>query len=212
MRKPNKTDPLKGKASTRNLLLDTAAQFMTERGGIDITFSEIGERSGFNTALVRYYFGHKRGMMFALIERTLKGALERLEDLMKTDLPPEEKLALHIRGMINTYFFHPYVNRLLSHIAHDDDGNYAEKISSEMSAPIIEAQAQILEDGIKSGIFREMDPMLLHIHINGACDALFHYDAILKRNFNVEEISIEIKENYITHISETILNGIRKTE
>jgi len=208
MRKPNKTDPLKGKASTRNLLLDTAAQFMTERGGIDITFSEIGERSGFNTALVRYYFGHKRGMMFA----TLKGALERLEDLMKTDLPPEEKLALHIRGMINTYFFHPYVNRLLSHIAHDDDGNYAEKISSEMSAPIIEAQAQILEDGIKSGIFREMDPMLLHIHINGACDALFHYDAILKRNFNVEEISIEIKENYITHISETILNGIRKTE
>jgi len=200
----------KGKESTRNLLLDTAAKFMTDQGSIDFTLSDIGELSGMNTALIRYYFGNKRGMMFALVERTLKGELTRLDRLMATDLPPEEKMRLHVSGIINTYFAHPFVNRLLHHIARVDKELYADRISVEITAPIIKAQNQIIKEGVDLGVFRDLDPMLCHIYLNGIADALFSFKAVLQNNFGMSEFTAEIKDRYINEVLEILFKGISK--
>jgi len=202
----------KSEHSTRNLLLDSAAAIMSERGQINVTLSELGERSGSNTALVRYYFGNKAGMMFALIERTLVTAINQMDNLLKLDIPADEKLYLHIKGVINTYFYHPYVNRLIHHIGSIDDGKLAEQIANQFSRPILHCQTTILQDGQKAGLFKKIDPKFLNFHIDGACDQLFHNKAALKEMHGIEEITEELKDSYIEHVSSVIIQGIRKLD
>jgi len=202
----------KSEQGTRNLLLDTAAAIMSEHGRINVTLSELGEGSGSNTALVRYYFGNKAGMMFALIERTLGNAVSQMDSLLEMDIPPDEKLYLHIRGVINTYFYHPYVNRLIHHLGTIDDGKFAEQLANQFSRPILNCQATILREGEKVGLFRKIDPKLMNFHIDGACDQLFHNMAALKEMHGIEEITEDLKDSYIEHVSSVIIQGIRKLD
>lgn len=197
---------------TKDLLLDRAATIMSERGRIDLTLSELGERSGMNTALVRYYFGNKHGMMMALTERTLNHAMAQLDKVLAMDIPADEKLALHIKGTIKTYFDYPFVNRLLHSLGTVDDGKYAKEITDKFARPIMEFQTKVLKDGEAQGLFREIDPKLLNFHIEGACEYLFHNFGYLKELYGIDEISEEIKESYGEQVSSVIIQGIRKLD
>lgn len=208
--KPKQRGP--GEQGTKDLLLDTAAAIMSERGCIDVTLSELGERSGMNTALVRYYFGNKNGMMMALTERILNHAMAQLDKLLALDIPADEKLAQHIKGTINTYFSYPFVNRLMHSLGAIDDGKYAKEIANKFARPIMEFQRKVLKEGEAQGIFREIDPELLFFHIEGACDYLFHNLAYLKELCGIDEVSQEIKQSYGEHVSSIIIQGICKLD
>ena len=210
---PTTTKPKRrGRAEqgTKDLLLDTAAAILSERSRIDVTLSELGERSGMNTALVRYYFGNKSGMMMALTERTLNNAMAQLDKVFALDIPADEKLALHIKGTINTYFDYPFVNRLMHSLGTIDDGKYEKEIANKFARPIMEFQRKVLKEGEAQGIFRKVDPKLLSFHIAGACDYLFHNLAYLNELHGIDEVSEEIKESYGKQVSSIIIQGIRK--
>ena len=48
---------------------------MSDRHSIDVSLSEIAAHSGLNSALVKYYFGNKNGLLLALVEREAAAAL-----------------------------------------------------------------------------------------------------------------------------------------
>ena len=50
-------------------LLDTASSLMREGDTVDVSLSELSKRSGLNSALVKYYFGNKAGLLKALVEQ-----------------------------------------------------------------------------------------------------------------------------------------------
>jgi len=211
MPEPSKTKRRgRGEQKTKDLLLDTAAAILSERGRIDVTLSELGERSGMNTALVRYYFGNKAGMMMALATRTLDQAVAQFDKLIALDIPANEKLALHIKGTINTYFDHPYINHLLHHLNTHDDEKFATEIANKYSRPLLELRRKIIKEGEAQGLFRKTDPKLIHFHIEGACDHLFHNFAAVKELYGIDEVSEEIKQNYGEQLSSIIVQGIRK--
>ncbi|MGH8175464.1 MAG: TetR family transcriptional regulator, partial [Steroidobacter sp.] len=82
--------------SARDRLLDTASRLMSDRHSIDVSLSEIARHSGLNSALVKYYFGGKDGLLLALVEREAAVALRNLKALLQFDLSPTEKLRRHI--------------------------------------------------------------------------------------------------------------------
>lgn len=212
---PTTTKPKRrGRAEqgTKDLLLDTAAAILSERSRIDVTLSELGERSGMNTALVRYYFGNKSGMMMALTERTLNNAMAQLDKVFALDIPADEKLTLHIKGTINTYFDYPFINRLMHSLGTLENGKYEKEIANKFARPIMEFQRKVLKDGEAQGLFRKVDPKLLSFHIAGACDYLFHNLAYLNELHGIDEVSEEIKQSYGEQVSRIIIQGIRKLD
>ena len=61
----------------RAQLLETASAIMREGDIVDISLSELSLRSGLNSALVKYYFGNKAGLMKALLDRDMDGIVTR---------------------------------------------------------------------------------------------------------------------------------------
>lgn len=149
-------------------------------------------------------------MMFELVKQTLGDPIGQLLLLVETDLPADEKMKQHIRGTINTYFYHPYVNRLIHYLFTVEDGKFAKKINLELIKPIADAQASILKQGQDAGIFKDTDPMLFYFHLNGASDQIFHNSSTLKNTFGITKFTKEMKNSFTDHLAETLLTGIQK--
>ena len=205
----NNSEKSNGRSSRGKLLVATA-ELMTESGSLDVSLSQLAERAGVNSALVKYYFKSKSGMMFELAKQTLADPIEQLLQLVESDLSADEKMKLHIRGMINTYFYHPYVNRLLHHLFTVEGGKFFEKINQDLVSPIADCQASILKQGKEDGIFRDVDPILFYFHLNGASDQIFHNHTTLKATFGIDNFTEDMKNDFIDHLTETLLGGIRK--
>lgn len=200
------TDPEATKSSSRTQLLQAAAALMNERGSIDVSLSEIAQKSGLNSALVKYYFGSKNGLMMELVKDILGRALLQMGDLVEMDLDPVEKLKLHIKGIITVYFRFPFVNRLIHSMFQTPDT--AKEVAETISKPLAETQRRLLEEAVAQGRIREIDPMLFYFIVLGACDHIFFGQHILHHCFGVDEIDDDLRRRYTDTLLDMVLTGL----
>ncbi|WP_066712541.1 TetR family transcriptional regulator [Sphingomonas adhaesiva] len=206
-RKRSTTSRRRGRHSG-DVLLDAASARMIERNSITVTFAEIAARAGLNSALIHYRFGGKDGLFRALIERDVGGTFPMLAELVAADLPAVRKLDLHIRAITQTYFDHPYINRLVAVLTQDVEGEGARFVSERVVRPLHEAQAAILAQGQAEGVFRAVDPMLFYFSLIGACDHLFQARYALKWAFAVGDIDDSLRRDYAQHVLGLLMGSL----
>src|SRR3984957_19995754 len=143
------------KNTTAEKLLVAASELMIERSAVEISLSDIAQKSGVNAALVKYHFGNKDGLLLA------------------QPITPTAKLRLHIAGIIRAYHQFPYMNRLIHYLLHESSGDAADEVSKFFVAPLLDFHRRLLAEGIKAGEFRNIDPVLFYTSLIGACDHLF---------------------------------------
>src|SRR5947209_5526026 len=114
---------------TADKLILAASELMIERHSIEFSLSELSQRSGVNSALVKYHFGNKEGLLLALAENVAAVQLENLDYLLRQPITPVAKLRLHIGGIINAYYRYPYINRLLHFLLHESSPQAASAVS-----------------------------------------------------------------------------------
>src|SRR5436305_15108283 len=107
------------KNTTADRLLIAASKLMIERSSIDLSLSDIAQKSGVNAALVKYHFGNKDGLLLALLARDAAAEIAQIEYLLAQPIAPSAKLKLHIAGIIRAYHQFPYMNRLIHYLLHE---------------------------------------------------------------------------------------------
>jgi AcrR family transcriptional regulator len=194
--------------SARDQLLAAASQIMTERGAFDVSLSEIALKSGLNSALVKYYFGNKSGLLMALLRKIIVPINKDLDHLLTLPVSAREKMRIHISAIVNTCYKFPYINRLMHHMLAEDPELFGPMIAEEFSRPVADAQRRILEDGVREGLFRPVDPVLFYFQVVGACDQLFFARFQLEYVFGRTSIDEQMKRDFIDHLCGTVFNGI----
>lgn len=195
--------------STRDLLLDATGALMSEGNTTTVSFADISERSGINSALIRYHFGNKQGLLEALIERDAGASYDGLDRLVEMDIPPEEKMRMHVQGIMRLYHRYPYLNRLLIELQSQSETEIAHHISERYTRRAVNAQVAILDEGYKAGVFRKVDPMLFHFSLVGACDGIFHSRSALDHVFGVKQIDETLRDRFADQVAEIVLSGLR---
>jgi AcrR family transcriptional regulator len=197
--------------NAREQLLDTASRLMSDRHSLDVSLSEIASHSGLNSALVKYYFGNKDGLLLALVEREAVAALRGLEELLRMELSATEKLRRHIAGVINNFFRTPYLNRLLHSLLDErnSESRSARQVNRFFVKPLLDLQRQLLDQGVASGEFRAIDPTLFYVSMLGACDHLFNARYALRATFGGSGVTEEVREKYIEHVCDIFLCGLK---
>ena len=195
-------------AGARELLLQTASDIMREGDIVDISLSELSLRSGLNSALVKYYFGNKAGLMKALLDRDMEGIVQAVDALMAKDMPPEVRLRRHIGAVVDTYFKTPYLNRLLMRLVRESDPEEAHRIADSYLTPLSRAYDRLIKDGVKEGVFRPVDPQLFYFTTTGACDRFFSSRLVLKHCYDTEALTEELRDRYREHCIDFIMAGI----
>ena len=202
------TKPPSGKNSTAEKLLVAASELMIGRSSIDVSLSDIAQRSGVNAALVKYHFGNKDGLLLALLARDAATEVANLEYLLAQPIAPTAKLKLHIAGIIRAYHQFPYMNRLIHYLLHESSVDAADEVSKFFVAPLLDFHRRLLAEGIKAGEFRTIDPVLFYTSLIGACDHLFFGRHAMSRATGVGPVTDDVCRQYIKHMETLICGGI----
>jgi AcrR family transcriptional regulator len=189
-------------------LLAAASALMIERNATDISLADLAQKSGVNSALVKYHFGNKEGLLLALLARDAEAQISNLAFLLDQPIAPVEKLRLHIAGIINAYYRYPYMNRLIHLLLHDSSTAAAASVTEFFVRPLLAFQRQLLQEGVAAGDFREVDPLFFYTHLVGACDHLFHGRHVMARAAGVGEVTDEVRRSYIAYMTEAVLGGL----
>lgn len=206
------TAPVRRKASTADALLNAAGALFIERRSLDVSLSDIAERTGLNSALIKYYFGNKEGLLLALIKRDATQSLNALGTLLKMALPADRKMRIHIAGIMNSYYKSPYLNRLLHHLIGNGETEASNHIADFFVKPVVEAQRAILEQGEQEGVFRHVDAEMFYFSMVGACDHLFFATHSLKPLFGELRVTEDLRERYTDHVTDIFMTALDDTK
>jgi len=185
-----------------------ASALMIERSSIDVSLSDIAQKSGVNAALVKYHFGNKDGLLLSLLARDAANEVANLEYLLAQPISPTAKLKLHIAGIIRAYHRFPYMNRLIHYLLHETSAEAAAQVSQFFVAPLLDFHRRLLAEGITAGEFRKIDPVLFYTSLIGACDHLFFGRQAMSRASGVGPITDEVCRDYITHMEALLCGGM----
>jgi AcrR family transcriptional regulator len=196
--------------SARGKLIETASRIMREGDTIDISFSELSVLSGLNSALVKYYFGNKDGLLEAILARDMDNILVQVGLLIKKDMPPEDKLRHHIGAVIDTYYEFPYLNRLTMRLIRDLPPEGARSIADKYLKPLSQAYNIFVGEGIKSGVFRDVNPDFFYSSVTGAADRFFTGRLVWKYCYGRDDFNDNVRDSYREHTVDLIMAGILK--
>ena len=197
-----------GRNATAEKLLDAASELMIARSSIEISLSDIAQKSGANAALVKYHFGNKDGLLLALLSRDAATEVANLEYLLAQPISPTAKLKLHISGIIRAYHRFPYMNRLIHYLLHESSAEAADEVSKFFVAPLLDFHRRLIEEGVAQGEFRAVDPVLFYTSLIGACDHLFFGRHAMSRAIGVGPVTDDVCRQYIAHMEALICGGI----
>jgi TetR/AcrR family transcriptional regulator len=92
-------------------LLDAAEQLFAERGFAATPVRQIAERAGVNPSLVHYYFGSKRELLLAVLDRVLGPMAEAIAAMQRSGEAPIDQL---IGIMTDMAVQHPALPKLIA--------------------------------------------------------------------------------------------------
>src|SRR6266567_1926365 len=197
-----------GKNTTADKLLVAASELMIGRSSIEVSLSDIAQKSGVNAALVKYHFGNKDGLLLALLARDAATEVSNLEYLLAQPITPTAKLKLHIGGIIRAYHQFPYMNRLIHYLLHESTPEAADEVSKFFVAPLLDFHRRLLAEGIKAGEFRDIDPVMFYTSLVGACDHLFFGRHAMSRAAGIGPVTDEVCRQYIKHMEALLCGGM----
>jgi len=160
--------------AVRDQILRTAADLFRERGYRATTLDHIATRLGMSKASLYKYFRAKEEMLAAISRRTIETFTRELSLVLRSDLPPEDKLRRvvrdHVRFVIGnrsflTVFFSEETNlppRLARALAIQKD-RYDKGIES------------LVVEGAGRGVFRDIPPRLVVFGLLGMLNWLYKW-------------------------------------
>jgi AcrR family transcriptional regulator len=186
-------------------LLAATHELLVERVRGPVSLTEICARAGLNTALVKYYFGSKDGLLAALrahLRAHYRADLERIE---RSDGTPTQKLESYVDHIVRMFAQYPYVAYIL-HQEHSDEE--ITRFVRELLRPALSFHARLIAEGRKRGEFRDVDPRFLMFSIIGACEFLFVVPSWNEVAFGKSTLSPSAVDAFAKHTTEIVLRGV----
>jgi TetR/AcrR family transcriptional regulator len=150
--------------ATRQALLRAGAELFAERGFAGVPIEEVAARAGVNKALISYHFRGKRGLYVSILESTFASLSDRLRTLEAKAANSRQALRAILRAFEELSRERPgFPTLFLREVL----ATGLEPAVIPHLVEIVGVSRRLAERGVREGLFRRVDPLLLHFGLVG---------------------------------------------
>ena len=147
-------------------ILDAATEVFAEVGFAGARVDEIAKRARVNKATIYYRVGDKKALYAEVLHDIFSDVAERMARNIKGTQTPEKNMKNYILNIVNTVGEHPHLPRIMLWEIASGGLNFPQVVVKDFTH-ILGMLMEFLEEGVKKGVFIEMNPLILHLLIAG---------------------------------------------
>jgi AcrR family transcriptional regulator len=193
--------------ATRQALLRAGAELFSERGFDGVPIGEIADSAGVNKALISYHFRGKRGLYVAILESAFAAMSERLRAIEASAVDAREALHAYVRAFDQVTRERPGFPTL-----------FLREVLSAGIEPavlphlleIIGVSRRLADRGTREGLFRPVDPLLMHFGLVGSLVFFFATEPARRRAAAQGRIPFPMPDSgaFLRYLEELTLRGL----
>lgn len=155
------------KGETVARIIAAAKDVFAEEGFAGARVDEIAHRAGVNKATLYYHIGDKQALYAEVIHDVIGATGQKIAEEIARMTDPEEKLRIYIRSLTETISRNPEIPRIMMRELASGGQNLPDVFFQDL-ALVFATITGIVEDGVRSGVFVETIPLLVHLMTMGA--------------------------------------------
>ncbi len=200
----------RGSEATRQALLDAGARLFAERGFEGTTVEEIVDAARVNKAMVSYHFGGKELLYAAILEESFALLRERTTGLRTASGPAVERLREWIRIFAELVAARPLLPMMIVREL-IDGGERLERHGIAYLHELLATVHAIVDEGVRQGELRAVDPFLTHLAIVGALNffaATTRFRARVVASGQAPRAKASTVPEFARHLEDLLIQGI----
>ncbi len=176
--------------ATRDRVLQVARDLFTTKGFANASIGELCRQAGVSPPTLYYHFGSKDGLFEAVVEEAL--SLEEFHGLLCEAVATSSGPRARLRTYVLTYLTH-FPALVLNpglHLQHSTQLSGASLLRVQTGvANIYQLARELLQEGIESGDFRELDVELAASCLMGTVDSFVRGQVYLGIGYDPEDVT-----------------------
>lgn len=204
---PATTDSAKGQIRQANqaLILEAAERVFAGAGFGGATMAAIAEAAGLPKANLHYYFGNKKELYRAVLDRTLRDWLAPTDGITP-EADPATALASYIRDKMRQSAQRPHASRVFANELLHGAPELSDLLHSHLS-PLVRAKAAVVDGWIAQGRMAPVDSVHLFFTIWSATQTYADFDVQVRAVLGRTELTQADHERATRHVVDLVLRG-----
>ncbi len=154
-------------SETVTRIIAAAKDVFAEEGYAGARVDEIARRAGVNKAALYYHIGDKEALYAEAIHDVIGATSRKIAEEIARIADPEEKLRTYVRSLTETISRNPQLPRIMMREL-ASGGQHLPEVFFQDIALVFNTITGIIEDGVRSGVFVETIPLLVHLMTMGS--------------------------------------------
>jgi TetR/AcrR family transcriptional regulator len=201
MPRPRRAAAAAPDGTTRERLLAAAAEEFAARGFAGASIDRIAAAAGLNKAMIYYHFASKADLYREILRDMFAAVGARVHEAAASDRPPEEKVRQFVVAIATEAEARPHFPPIwFREIA--EGGAHLDAETLRHVASVLSALRKIIEDGVRAGRFKPVNPFLVHAGIVGPL--LLHFVASGALRKRLQKAGVPVAENTRDEVLEHI--------
>ncbi|MBA1334137.1 MAG: Transcriptional regulator, AcrR family [Firmicutes bacterium] len=176
-------------------ILDAAARVFSEKGYHRAKIEDIAARAGVGKGTVYEYFSSKRHLFEEVMDNVLETYMSQGLEAISGTKDPREKLKIFIKYQ-HLFFIHKeHIARLLMRSSGEIREDMVEKLMVYRTH-LLKFVGSIIEEGVRQGLFREVDPYYAAILFMGV---LQEAGTMMRTGQGISEEALDKMLDYYLH-------------
>ena len=201
------------RSQTVERILNAATKEFSRAGFAGARVDEIAHIAGVNKATIYYHIGGKQALYAQVVHHLFGNAVEQFNRNITAAQSPEDNLKAFIQTIASMVDRHPELAAIMLREQASGGKHFPEMVAQDL-AQILGILTEILDEGVRSGIFRETVPFIVHMMIIGAI-VLFKMSSPIRAKLaplvaSFAKMSTNLSGPVAGEIEMLILNAVRK--
>ncbi len=198
------------KDSTEKKILHAARIIFQKKGMFGSRMQEIADEAGINKALLYYYFRSKEKLFLTVFHEAFDLMITKMNTLLEVDMPIFKKIEAMVKEYGNFLKSNPYLPVFIIYEMNADPARFISQLKKNNAMPQPVSFILQIEESIKKGEIKPIDPFQLLINIIALCVFPFAARPMLQEFALKDNSSFsEFIDNRQAEIAVFIINSIK---